>query len=412
MAKNVKDIMVIRELAKKYAEIANKPVQEERRKLWSDHNSLKKTRPPVLLTYGMWNVWCREIWADEKLKCQDPFFRGYEKIFKMKFMQDEIGDDSIIEPWITLPATKKGDSENHWGVKIQTTKATEEGGAFHLDAMIKEWSEVGKLRGLHHKINEADTKIKHEKLYDAVGKIIEIDVTREPVYVGFTGDISTYLASIRGLQQMMLDMYEYPKELHKLLVFMRDAILTNHEEAEKADNFTLTCQHNQQPAYTNELPRPKPNSKPVKRKDLHTFFGSQEFTLISPEFHYEFLLQYQIPIMEKYGMSHYGCCEDLTKKIEILRKIKNLRTIAVTPVANYRKCAEQIKKDYVCSYRPNPTDMVCTTWDEAKIKRIITDAKDAFKDSIWHIHLKDVETLQGDISRAGKWVKLVKNIVS
>jgi len=41
----------------------------------------------------------------------------------------------------------------------------------------------------------------------------------------------------------------------------------------------------------------------------------------------------------------------------MLRPIKNLRNIAVTPVADVQVCAEQIKDDYVISWRPNPTEL-------------------------------------------------------
>ncbi|OGF51290.1 MAG: hypothetical protein A2044_07225 [Candidatus Firestonebacteria bacterium GWA2_43_8] len=410
MKSNQKDIKVLQELAKKYMELANKPVQEERRKLWSDHFSKKRTRPPVMISYGMWVHWCKEVLADDKLECEESFYREYEKAFKLMFLMDETGDDTILEPWLELSATKEGTWDNHWGIERQLTKSAQEGGAFHLDAMMKDWSDMSKLKALHHKIDEEDTKKRVEKLSEAIGKIITIDVIRNPVYLSFTGDISTDLANIRGLEQIMIDMYESPKELHELLAFMRDGILRNHKEAEEAGHFKLTSHNNQAMRYCNELERPKPNSKPVKRKDLWGFFAAQEFALISPEFHDEFLLQYQLPIIENFAMIHYGCCEDLTKKIDMLRKVKNLRSIAVTPVADYRKCAEQIKKDYVCSYRPNPTDMVCAGWDEDRIKRIITDAKDAFKDSYWHIHLKDIETLQGDLTRMKRWVKIVRGI--
>jgi hypothetical protein len=44
MADNSKDVRILRELAKEYAELAAKPLQEERRELWSAHFSLKETR--------------------------------------------------------------------------------------------------------------------------------------------------------------------------------------------------------------------------------------------------------------------------------------------------------------------------------------------------------------------------------
>ena len=48
--KFTKDIQILRELTKAYAEVAAKPIQDERRKLWAAHLSLKKTQPLVLAT--------------------------------------------------------------------------------------------------------------------------------------------------------------------------------------------------------------------------------------------------------------------------------------------------------------------------------------------------------------------------
>ena len=76
---------------------------------------------------------------------------------------------------------------------------------------------------------------------------------------------------------------------------------------------------------------PAANSEPVKRDQLWLFMAAQEFALISPDMHDEFLLEYQLPILKKFALTAYGCCEDLTQKIDILRRIPNLRRIAVTP---------------------------------------------------------------------------------
>ena len=92
----------------------------------------------------------------------------------------------------------------------------------------------------------------------------------------------------------------------------------------------------------------------------------------------------------------------------MLRQLKNLRSIAVTPVADVRACAEQIGRDYVISWRPNPTDMVCAGWDEARVRRIIGDGAEACRHGFFHIHLKDVETVQGDPTRLARWVALVR----
>ncbi|MDD5688286.1 MAG: hypothetical protein PHE88_10690 [Elusimicrobia bacterium] len=406
---NKEDIQILRDLAKQYAEICANPIQEEKRKLWSDHFSLKKTRPPILVSFGMWNLWCREVFADKAMKCKDSFYRNRERILRLKLFHNSIGDDCVFEPWITLDASR-GLWKEEWGVKVDRHTSSLDGGACKYDPPIKDWSDVKKLKALHPQVYEKDTKIRYSKLYDAIGDILTIDVSRDPIYFGFGADISTDLGKLRGIETFMLDMYESPKELHNLLAFMRDGILTNNQEAEDAGHYSLTLHSNQAMPYVNELSWPKPNT-PCKRKDLWAFFAAQEFTLVSPEFHDEFLFQYQIPIMEKYGLVHYGCCEDLTRKIGMLRKLKNLRSIAVTPVANLNKCVEQIGNDYVVSWRPNPTDMVCASWDENQIKKIIDDGKESCKNNIYHILLKDVETCQGEPDRLARWIKIVRNIV-
>lgn len=403
------DRKVLRHLAERYAAIAALPVQDEKRKLWTDHFGLKPTRVPILATYGMWNVWCREVFGDAQMECDDSFYRGFERDLKMRIFQHEVvGDDTIQEPWITLGASVKGGWGNLWGIEETMHGSDVEGGASAFDAPLKNWEDMAKLRMTHHEIDEAETNRNLEKLADAIGDILTIDVQRGPAYSGFMADISTSIAKLRGLEQLMIDMYEAPDELHRLLAFMRDGILQNNQEAEEAGDFSLTSGQNQAMCYAPELAPPQPNSGPRLRKDIWGFCAAQEFTLISPEFHDEFLFQYQLPIYEHFGLVHYGCCEDLGRKIDMLRQLKNLRSIAVTPVANVRQCAEQIGSDYAISWRPNPTDMVCYGYDEDKIRRIIRDGLDACHGGYPHIHLKDIETVEGDTTRLTRWVELVR----
>ena len=408
---NSNDINILKELARRYAEIAALPIQDEKRKLWTDHLSLKPTRVPILATYGMHNVWCWEVFGDDQMQCKDPFYRNFERDLKMRIFQHEVvEDDSIQEPWISLGADVEGSRGTLWGIEERMQGPRAQGGAQAFVPSLKTWDDVSKMRMTHHKVDEQATAQNLEKLSEAVGDILTIDVIRNPCYIGFGADLSSSITKMRGMEQLMLDMYESPDELHKLLSFMRDGILGNNQEAEDAGHFSLTSGHNQQMCYADELEPPAPNSEPVKRKDIWGFCAAQEYTLISPDFHDKFLFQYQMPIMEHFGLVHYGCCEDLGRKIDMLRPLKNLRSIAVTPAADVKLCAEQIGTDYVISWRPNPTNMMCYGYNEDLIRRIITEGLDACKGGFPHIHLKDVETVEGDITRLTRWVKLVRQI--
>jgi len=352
-------------------------------------------------------MWYREMFGEHAMQCKDPFYREHEQVLRWHLHRQTIGDDAICEPWFTQQACLLQNEGKLWGVEEDHLHSGINGGANKFLPPLRTWQDRSKLTPLHHHVDEAETARRVERLQEAIGDILPINVDRGCVYAGMSADISMALGYLRGMEQIMEDMYEAPEQLHRLLAFMRDAILSCQQEAEDAGAYSLTTQQNQSMLYCDELPAPLPNT-PCTRKQLWTFFAAQEFTLVSPAMHEEFLLQYQLPIMAQWGLVAYGCCEDLTKKISMLRQVPNLRQIAVTPVAILARCAEQIQGQYVFSWRPNPTDMVCCGFAEDAIRGIIREGLIITKDCRVHLHLKDVETVEGDPGRLARWVAIVR----
>ncbi|MFW6437931.1 MAG: hypothetical protein ACOCZ7_02860 [Armatimonadota bacterium] len=406
MRENERDIDIIRELAVQYAEIAAQPIMDERRDLWRRHNSLKRTRP---LVYMRWFAAWQEH-PQSQLQCEDPFWQAHERFLRQHIVQDEIADDYVIEPWITQSATKVLPDHGRWGVPYNRIRPKEPGGAWLYDPPVKKLEDIEKLAEPHHVIDEDATARNIERLRSAVGDILTVNVDRTPAYWGFAGDISTDIAYIRGLEQLMWDMADNPEWLHRLLSHMRDGILRVHEEAEAAGDLSLTSHINQAQPYSAELPDPAPNSAPVKRKDLWMFCAAQEFAQISPAMHDEFMYQYQMDFLKPFGLVAYGCCEDLTNKMDMLRQLPNLRRIAVVPRADVAKSAELIGTDYVFSWRPNPADVMCCGFDREKIRRIIREGMEASKGCHVDITLKDVQTIEHEPWRLREWVQIVREI--
>jgi hypothetical protein len=193
---------------------------------------------------------------------------------------------------------------------------------------------------------------------------------------------------------------------------MRDGIMRTHAEAEQAGDWSLSVHENQAMPYAQELDDPAPNSGPVSRKGLWYYAASQETTGVGPKQFDEFMFQYQMPIMAPFGLVAYGCCEDLTQKIDVLRQLPNLRRIAVSPMANVARCAEQIGQDYVLSYRPSPADMVGYGFDSTRIQGILTRDLEACGDCHVDITLKDVETVQHDPERVRRWVGITREVIA
>ncbi len=400
---NERDKEILSDLAKRYIEICRRPVQMERRDLWRRHNSLRKTRP---LIYARAFAW-REM-PDSRLSCEDPFARQYEDFFRRHLFWNTLEDDSVFEPWVTIQAARVC---NGWGVAYQRHFSDEPGGSFKVDYPIKDLSDLEKLRTPWHAIDEARTSEHVARLSDAIGEIITINVDRGPAYRMWTGDISTDLGYLRGIEHCMIDMLDNPDWLHRLIKFMSDGIRKTHEEAEAAGDWGLCAHQNQAMPYAEELEDPAANVNRVKRSRLWGYMAAQELTAVSPAMHDEFMLQYQIPILREFGLVAYGCCEDLTHKIDMVRKIPNLRRIAVSPFANVSRCADRIGEDYVLSYRPSPADMVSYDFNRTRVRSILKRDLQACRDCHVDITLKDVQTVEHDPERVKAWVAVTREVI-
>jgi hypothetical protein len=343
--------------------------------------------------------------------CEDPFFRRIEDSIRQSLFRATFEDDYIFEPWITVNAAYVMPSAGIWGPKIERIPSPEARGAWKFKPPIVEPDDLRKLVEPHHVIDEQETQRRVDKLSDAIGDLITVNLDRAPLYRMWNGDISTQLANLRGLEQIMWDMYDRPQWLHQLLAFMRDGILQTHREAEEAGDWTLCAHQNQAMPYARELDDPAPNSDSVARNKLWYYSASQELAQVGPKLFDEFMLQYQIPIMSEFGLVAYGCCEDLTHKIDVIKQIPNLRRIAVSPFADAARCAEQIGTDYVLSYRPSPADMVSYGFDPDRVRGILRRDLAACRDCHTDITLKDVETVQHDPTRVRKWVQIARQVI-
>ncbi|NLN04431.1 MAG: hypothetical protein GX166_06400 [Clostridiaceae bacterium] len=85
----------IRDLAKETLEYALSDEMQRRRKLWTNHNSLEFTRPPV---YVVRAIPFHEFVDISEIKCQTPALRSLETSFLINRYRMRLYDDTIIEP--------------------------------------------------------------------------------------------------------------------------------------------------------------------------------------------------------------------------------------------------------------------------------------------------------------------------
>jgi len=93
------------------------PKYKERTRLWTEHNSLQRTRPLILASCGRYAAYEYEL---IKYECVDPIYRNAEFQLRHKLFKDWVDDDSVLQPWVQVHATF---TDLGWGVN--TRKASD-----------------------------------------------------------------------------------------------------------------------------------------------------------------------------------------------------------------------------------------------------------------------------------------------
>lgn len=387
---------LLRDLAKQYLEICQSDRNQSGKLLWEDHNSLRKTRPPVTI-HSFWHTGPS---IDQFLPPNETEAFGWvENWLKRQIWQGtNIQDDTVFLPWFTVRAPFQQPSRGIWGFDLDIAADKVSGGRRYLP-VVKELGQLNKLEATPHKVLVKDGETTNQ-LRDIFGDILPVHEDRSTFYPLWGGtDLSEAAGALFGLTELMYLLYDNPEIVHTLMTFMRDTVIANLKQGEAAGDWSHAEHHNYfMPSFVDDLPDPTPNSYGAKLKDLWFFTHAQEFEGVNAKLHQEFLLNYQMPIMELFGLVAYGCCETLDKKIDILRKIPNLRRICIGPTANVELSADQIGRNYILSWRPNPS-MVGQGYDIEKCRKIVRQGFQASKACNIELMLKEMMTIENDPQR-------------
>jgi hypothetical protein len=396
---------VLRRLAGQYAETAHHPDAEQRRLAWKDHNAMRTCKPLILAEPE--NSWF-EILPDAELACTDPFARFLERELRQKlFRIQEIKDDRPYDPFIDLPwyYTTTG-----FGVEIHRMQTSQQGSFAWSEFPLKNLAEdLSKLSFRQVSVDRERTLADKERAEKLFGDLLGIRIRG---YFWWSLGMTREVIELMGLENFMLAMYDDPDHLHKLMAFMRDEHLHFIMELERNGLFTGNNKDNGIASggigYTDELPgKEHVEGTPFRLLDTWGFAESQETVGVSPDMFGEFVFPYQLPILEKFGLNCYGCCEPLEKRMKYVRNIPRLRRVSVSPWADQEKMADECRGRFIFSRKPHPA-LIIQGFDENAIRADLRKTFQCSAGCTVEIIMKDLNTISGEPERIGRWVALAK----
>ncbi|MFA6294246.1 MAG: hypothetical protein WC637_20815, partial [Victivallales bacterium] len=217
-----------------------------------------------------------------------------------------------------------------------------------------------------------------------------------------------------GIEQLYMDMYDRPELVHRILKNFMKAL---HEVVDRQTELGMLDVGNGNwrvgsggMGITDELPAENRDGHKITPKEQWGCSTSQIFSEVSPDMHEEFALQYERPMMERYGLTYYGCCEPLHKKMDILKSVKNLRKISMSPWINIEEASETLGRDYVFSFKPTPAHLATDSFNDELVGNYLKDFLAKTKKNRREIILKDVMTVRNDPSRLDRWAKIAMEL--
>jgi hypothetical protein len=403
-----KDKEVLRRLGEVYAGIASQPVHKEKTVIWKKLNDLDSERPALWINEIPWH----EMNVDDELtlQCRDTWARQLETTLRKEIYQwRHMPGDMILNDFIECPLViHSSDFGLHEEVDIAKTDEENEIVSRHFIRQIQEPEDIAKIKMpviTHHSdVTDLTYQIMSD-LYRDIYPVKKVGQT----HIWFTP--WDYLIRWWGIQEAMMDLVLRPEMVHEGVERMVQAWMVELDQFEEQDLLSLDNRNIRVGSggygYTGELPGKEFDPEQVRSKNMWGCSNAQIFSEVSPEMHWEFAIEHDMKWLERWGLTYYGCCEPLDKKLHLMRKIPNLRKISVSPWNDFAFVAHELGGDYALSVKPSPAIFSGDSWNAETARKEIRDIVKTFEGCHIEIIMKDISTVNYCPQNLWDWSQIV-----
>lgn len=398
------DKQIIRELAKQYMEIATSEKQQKTNARMCATNDLKIVRPPVTIEEIPW--YQMNIGDELTCICEDERARGVEETLRRSIYREKhFKSDSFFEPFLRV--TRAFDSTGMGLEAEETILRTDDINniiSHSYKDLLEDEDEFLKMHIPEFTARPDKDEAAMEYFTDLLGDSMPAKLCGNPYIYFMPWD---QIARLRGLEPIFIDLYERPEYLHRIISLYAKAEMKMIDFIEANGGFD--------PTYPELHCTPgivSGRATDGTAKSAWFRGAAQGFGDVSPEMHKEFDIDYILPIAERFAYTYYGCCEPLDRKVDIIKKIPNLRKVGATPWANIESLAEQLGGDYVMARKPNPAHVAMVTDPEVIREEIESTVKAAIRYGCpMDIALKDISNVSHRPENLIVWSEVVSDVL-
>jgi hypothetical protein len=360
----------------------------------------------LIFPEGAW----REMMPESELACEGEFARSYERDLRVRlYYASHLPDDNVIEPVVVSPIVM---NSTGWGIEGRSTRPAEPTGAYHIETVIEDESDVEKIRTPEVTVDRDETERRRQAVQELLGDILTVETRGQSNYGLAPLD---HYAGLRGIGRTYMDLVERPQMVHEAVRRIVDGHIAMVRSMERQGALSLGNRNHYVGSggagYTSELPQKGFDGVHVRARDLWGFATAQVFSEVSPAMHEEFALQHEKRALELFGLNCYGCCEPLHHKLDrIIRHVPRLRRVSISPWADVGRSAEALGDRCVFSWKPNPAALAAERWDPEAVRRGLRAFCEKTRGCIVEIIMKDTHTCRHQPQRMWDWVRIAREV--
>lgn len=406
------DKEILRKLAARYMEIAMLPVQREKMALWKALNRGKMQRPMVVIDQLPWN----ELNDNGELTCfaQDPFCRELEWDLRSTIYKwEHFPVDMVVEPFITIPK-----SIHNSGYSIRVDEETLDSGdasgvvSHRYTNQIETEEDIDKIKDMVITHDEGASRLHMEQAQEIFSGIAPV---KQSGGLQFHLGVWDTLTILMGTENIYLDLYDRPDFIHKVVSRITDSVIAGIKQANALKVCTDTsntchCSY----VYTDELLPDFGAGKGPVSQNSWAFGLAQLFTSVSPAITEEFELPYITKMAKYFGMIYYGCCDRLDDRLDLVKRIPNVKKVSCSPWSNRDAFAEKIGPELVLSNKPTPALLAGDLFEPEAVRKDLELTMSAAKRNGVNLEfiLKDISTVRHKPERLTEWANIAMDIVT
>jgi hypothetical protein len=406
MALSEKDKRVLRELGLRHMEYAALPIMKEKVALWKSLNRSAMQRPMVCIDQLPWN----ELDTDGALTCQvqDAFWRDIEKRLRRTLHQVEhFPVDMVVEPFITIPKIIRN---TEYGLSADVEKLELERGttapSMKFHSKLNKDDDIGMIKDMRIELDVNESRLRMDEAADIFGDSIPIVQGHGMKFHLGVWDSLTQWMDVEGAY---LNLIDRPDFVHACMERITEATLSGIRQANELaihDDIANLCHCSY--TYTDEYLPDCGQGKGPLSKNGWAFGMAQLFTGVSPEVTEEFELPYISRMASQFGMIYYGCCDRLDDRLELVKRIPNLKKVSCSPWSDRERFAEGIGTTLIMSNKPTPFYLATESVDWVAVRDDLRRTISAARRNRVNLEiiLKDISTVRSDPGRLVQWAKI------